>query len=300
MSKPVIFISCGQFTEAEKSLGKNIYSMVKGMDMEPFFAEEVQDLQGLDTNILAALSDASGFITVLHPRGKIIRPDGSEHVRASVWIEQEIAIATYIKRAQNRDLPVIAFIHKSVGREGIRDLLQLNPIVFTNEMEVLAALPGRLQTWGTLKPIGIVPVIKTDVPIQKPDGHLIGRMTFHLANNTSHRITQLSGTVKVPIGILKHWTNRYGFDEEHSTDGRYRLFRFDETRITMPIQPQTTGFITYFDYCITCGIQDTGEVPHLGGLFVSEREVEMKVWIDGREYRALTTMKDLLQVARGS
>ena len=145
MSKPVVFISCGQFTEAEKSLGKNIFNMVKGMDMEPFFAEEVQDLQGLDTNILAALSDCFGFVAVLHPRGKIIRPDGSEHTRASVWIEQEIAIATYIKRVQNRELPVIAFIHKSVGREGIRDLLQLNPIVFTNEMEVLAALPGQLE-----------------------------------------------------------------------------------------------------------------------------------------------------------
>jgi hypothetical protein len=46
------------------------------------------------------------------------RPDGSAHVRASVWIEQEIAIATYIQRVEKRSLPVIAFVHKSVGREG--------------------------------------------------------------------------------------------------------------------------------------------------------------------------------------
>jgi hypothetical protein len=300
MSKPVIFISCGQFTDAEKSLGRNIFNMVKGMDMEPFFAEEAQDLNGLDTNILANLRACAGFITVLHPRGKIIRPDGTEHIRASVWIEQEIAIATYITRVENREMPVVAFIHKSVGREGIRDLLHLNPIVFTEEMEILAALPGRLQTWGTLKPTGIVPLIKTDVPIQKPDGHLIGRLSFHLANSTSHRINQVSGTVKIPIGILKHWSNLYGFDNEHSPDGRYRLFRFDETRITTPIQPQTTGFIANFDYCITCGIQDTGEDPQLGGVFVSEREVEMKVWISGREYQSMKTMKELLQLARGS
>lgn len=132
-----IFISCGQFTDAEKRLGKQIAELVKTVTgLEPFFAEEVQDLNGLDTNILRALHDCVGFITVLHPRGTITRPDKSVITRASVWIEQEIAIATYIQRVENRQLPIIAFKHKSVGREGIRDLLHLNPIEFTSEDEV--------------------------------------------------------------------------------------------------------------------------------------------------------------------
>jgi hypothetical protein len=42
-----------------------------------------------------------------------------------VWIEQEIAIATYIQRIEKRTLPIIAFKHESVGRERIRDLLHL-------------------------------------------------------------------------------------------------------------------------------------------------------------------------------
>src|SRR4029077_17184278 len=145
MSKPLIFISCGQFTTEEKTLGKNIYKMVESLDMQPFFAEEVQDLKGLNENILDNLRDCAGFITVLHPRGTLKRPDGSLHTRASVWIEQEIAIATYIKHVEKRDIPVIAFIHQSVGREGIRDLLHLNPITFSEEMEVLAGLPERLR-----------------------------------------------------------------------------------------------------------------------------------------------------------
>src|ERR1700751_752808 len=91
-----IFISCGQYTPAEKQLGKQISELVPALtDCVPFFAEEVQDLNGLDANILRALRDCVGFITVLHPRGEIKRPNGSI-VRASVWIEQEIAIATYI------------------------------------------------------------------------------------------------------------------------------------------------------------------------------------------------------------
>jgi hypothetical protein len=147
-----IFISCGQYAPAEKQLGKQISELVSTItDCVPFFAEQVQDLNGLDANILSALRDCVGFITVMHPRGEIERPDGSVLVRASVWIEQEIAIATYISRFEHRQLPIIAFKHRLVSREGIRDLLHLNPVEFTNEAEVLAELPHRLALWKSLK-----------------------------------------------------------------------------------------------------------------------------------------------------
>src|SRR5215469_8796839 len=134
MIRKTIFISCGQFTDAERRLGRQIAQMVRAQtDLEPFFADEVQDLNGLDANIINALRNCVAFITVLHPRGEIKRPDGSTLVRGSVWIEQEIAIATYIQRVEDRQLTIIAFKHKSVGREGIRDLLHLNPIEFANE-----------------------------------------------------------------------------------------------------------------------------------------------------------------------
>jgi hypothetical protein len=94
VGKPFIFISCGQFTEPEKTLGKEIVRMVEGVtSLTAFFAEQVHDLNGLNDNILNGLRNCAGFIAVIHPRGKIVRPDGSSHVRASVWIEQEIAIA---------------------------------------------------------------------------------------------------------------------------------------------------------------------------------------------------------------
>ena len=78
-----IFVSCGQFSEAEKSVGKEIVRIVKEITgIDAFFAEEVQDLNGLDTNILNALRQCAGFITVIHPRGTIKRPDGSTHIRS--------------------------------------------------------------------------------------------------------------------------------------------------------------------------------------------------------------------------
>ena len=85
MNKPCIFVSCGQFTEAERFLGKSISKMVKTITgVDAFFAEEVQDLNGLDSNILGALRDAVAFIAVMHPRGTITRPDGTPTVTAEV------------------------------------------------------------------------------------------------------------------------------------------------------------------------------------------------------------------------
>jgi len=274
--------------------------MVKSVTgLDAFFAEEVQDLDGLDTNILAHLRDCAGFITVMHPRGKIIRPDGSQHIRASVWIEQEIAIATYIKRVEKRNLPVIAFIHESVGREGIRDLLHLNPIEFADEMDVLAALPERLKAWGTLEATGIIPQIKATLPIRHQDGHEIRQLTYSVINNTDSRINQISGTLRIPAGILKHWSSAYALDEEPSNDPAYRIFRFDERNIR-PIQPQSNGHVTTFEYCIRCAINDTGEVEHLGGLFVSERKVELTIWVNNRKYQTSRTMKELSLEAGGN
>jgi hypothetical protein len=56
MIRKTIFISCGQYTAAEKQLGKQISEMVRDLtDCDPFFAEDVHDLNGLDANILSAL-----------------------------------------------------------------------------------------------------------------------------------------------------------------------------------------------------------------------------------------------------
>ncbi len=151
MKQPFIFVSCGQYTPEEKSLGKAIVEMVRSVtSLDAFYAEEVHDLNGLDSNILGALRECAAFIAVMHPRGTITRPDGSSHVRASVWIEQEIAIATYVQRSENRLVPVIAFIHESVDREGIRELVHLNPTPFTRDREVLDVLAERLRALGPL------------------------------------------------------------------------------------------------------------------------------------------------------
>lgn len=291
MGKPFIFVSCGQFTTAEKNLGKAIVQMVKGVTgMDAFFAEEVQDLNGLDSNILNALRDCAAFITVMHSRGKISRPDGSTHTRASVWIEQEIAIATYIQRVEKRTLPVIAFIHESVGREGIRDLLHLNPITFRHEEEVLNALRQRLQVWKGLQPAGVRVEIKA-TPLRMQDQHQISQLIVNLVNNSNQRIISLNCLIRLPAGILKHWSSSYP-TETKSDNHRYRCFSFDEKN-TGPIAPRSTGHLITFEYCRQCAIDNFGDVDWIAAHAITEMVVEGTVWIENREYKTTVTMRDL-------
>jgi hypothetical protein len=290
VSKPFVFVSCGQFTEAEKRLGSQIVSLVRTLTgLDAFFAEEVQDLNGLDSNLLVALRDCAGFITVMHPRGRIFRPDGSEHVRASVWIEQEIAIATYIQRVERRELPVIAFIHESVGREGIRDLLHLNPIPFADESNVLAALPARLENWRSFRATGIRVRLKS-VNANYQEGHPIRRLEVTLVNDSNHSIDRLNGMICLPAAILAHWTATYP-TEVKSNDPHKRCFRFDERQAGHSISPHETRRLIFFDYCTKCALVPAGGIAAL----VAESTVDAKLWIDGREYTDQRTVKGLAE-----
>lgn len=288
MNKPFVFVSCGQFTEAEKRLVRQIVSLVKTIaGLDAFFAEEVQDLNGLDSNILHALRDCAGFITVLHPRGEMRRPDGSRHVRASVWIEQEIAIATYIQRVERRALPVIAFIHDSVGREGIRELLHLNPEPFGDESDVLTALAGRLSNWKSLPGSGIRVYLRS-VPAGVQEGHPIGHLEAILVNDSNRSVMKLDGLLRIPAGILKHWSASYAM-EVKCEQAHERCFRFSERNFGS-VAPHETRPLIHLAYCPKCAL-----MPGEPTVAVSEARIYLKVWIEGREYAAEDTIAGLAE-----
>src|SRR6267143_2201178 len=115
---------------------------------EPYFAENQSSLKGLHENILSKLNECSGFIAVMHPRGMVSFPGGAKHTRGSVWIEQEVAIAAFMTQYSGRNIEVAAFIHEDIKREGIRDLLHLNPISFRSDKEILEQLPRILGNWS--------------------------------------------------------------------------------------------------------------------------------------------------------
>jgi len=140
-----VFISCGQYTEEERELGKRTCEMVRECTpFEGYFAQNQTTLKALSENVLRRLYESVGLIAIMHHRGKI---EGSDRIRASVWIEQEIAMATMMEQVLKRPLHVALFIQHGVAIEGIRQQIQLNPVEFTNSDEVVAQLREILPTW---------------------------------------------------------------------------------------------------------------------------------------------------------
>jgi hypothetical protein len=300
MGKPFVFVSCGLFTEAERRLGEQVADIVRyatGHDV--FFAPQVQDLNGLRENVLEALHTCSGFIAILHPRGEIKPSDKLPFSRASVWVEQEIAIATYSQYVQKRPLPVIAFIHKSVGLEGIRTLLQLNPIPFGHDIEVIAELPKRLESWKTLTPKQTIHLELSSRNATRRDNHQQHELEVHLVNETGRRLPEFDLLLQVPELILKHSSPVF-LTEERQCPKSYRCFRYNQGNIGTAIMPVSRSRLVSLEYCSECAfalsLADTGS-----GEAVFEKEVHATVWIDGEEYSATKTLNELhRELSRGA
>jgi hypothetical protein len=96
---------------------------------------------------MSALANSVGFIAVMHPRGEVFVPGRLEPLlaRASVWVEQEIAVAAYIDRHRPQRLLTAVYQHTSVGREGMRELLHLNPVAFDSNESLLKDLRSRFR-----------------------------------------------------------------------------------------------------------------------------------------------------------
>lgn len=136
--KPLVFVSCGQYSEKERRLGEDIRNLVASMrpDVEPYYAQAESTVDGLSQNILRRLHEAAGLICVMHQRGRVFHDAAHVGTRASVWIEQEIAIAAFMKQVLRRETSVVLYVQKGVCLEGLRSVLHLNPCEFTVEQDV--------------------------------------------------------------------------------------------------------------------------------------------------------------------
>lgn len=87
----------------------------------------------------------------MHHRGEV-ELGGGRHIRASIWVEQEIAIASFLTQIRKRAFPVLSYIQKSIKIEGVRTLLLTNGNTFNEESEVLKDFRERLKS-GAFKPV---------------------------------------------------------------------------------------------------------------------------------------------------
>lgn len=148
MSEKLIFVSCGQQTDEEISLGKAIKGLIDNTPgFRAYFADEVHDFDALASNIIDALQNCSGLIAILHDRGLVKKSDGRDwgH-RSSVWVNQEIAMLAYRQRAEGASIPVLVFKEDIVELEGAMTQLIVNPLPLRTQDDVVAQVHGWLKS----------------------------------------------------------------------------------------------------------------------------------------------------------
>ena len=156
-----------------------------------YFAENQTTLQTLTENVLRRLYESVGLIVIMHHRGTVETPTRTL-TRASVWIEQEVAVATLMQQILKRPLHVALFIQKGIAIEGIRQQLQLNPVEFVNGDEVVARLRAILPAWQSPLYVGDEELRKlvdsADVSIRIDTGQHINA-TLEIENHSTMDLT---------------------------------------------------------------------------------------------------------------
>jgi hypothetical protein len=137
MRKARVFISCGQRTGREISIGKNVEDFIKGEGFETYFAERVHSPDALTDNIFKFLGKSEYFVFIDFKREEI-----SKGVyRGSLFVNQEVAIATFLK------IPGAGFSEKGVKREGILAYQIYNEDTFEDGTEIIRSLEDIIKTW---------------------------------------------------------------------------------------------------------------------------------------------------------
>jgi hypothetical protein len=152
--RKIVFVSCGQYSEEERALGKRVAELVREFTpFDGYFAENQTTLATLTENVLRRLYESVGLIVIMHHRGTVETP-GRKLTRASVWVEQEVAVATLMQQILKRPLHVALFVQEGIAMEGIRQQLQLNPVEFESSEEVIGKLRDTLPLWKIPRYIG--------------------------------------------------------------------------------------------------------------------------------------------------
>jgi hypothetical protein len=250
----LVFVSCGQVTESEKKLGKDLVALVERVPgLQAYFAETVSSLEGLSANIFKNLERASAFVTVMHHRGVVKGRSGSDdRIRASVWIEQEIAIASVLQQTRPATLRVAGYAQKGIAREGVRDTVILNALEFNSHDEILADLESKLAKWNlspspSADPSVAVQLVRKNHQIDG-DRHVY-QLQMSLTNCSSVTIPEIEYELAFPRAFVP--PNRQFHAHEERPDQATRTHRAFRGRQKIDLRPNKTTLVQMLEYHVT-------------------------------------------------
>jgi hypothetical protein len=247
----IVFISCGQQTDGEKELGTSIQALVRELTpFEPYFAEFQTSLEGLSKNIFRALNQSAGFIAVMHKRGQVNPP--GDIFRASVWVEQEIAIAAFLYSALGKHINVSTYVQPGIALEGVRQQLLLNPKVFNNNNDVLEHLRLVLPTWQA--PTELEEALEADIGIEYEKVNITGErhdysLIVLLTNRGKEPIDEYHVDLEFPTSLIEKPKDEYHYVGTRSTE-KLSFFRATREQIGRSIFPGDTLRVLTIPYYI--------------------------------------------------
>jgi len=246
-NKEIVFISCGQQTEQEKELGEQIQKLVRELTpFEPYYAEYQSSLEGLTKNIFAALHRCVGFVAVMHHRGRVEPP--GDLVRASVWVEQEIAIAAFIRAILGKNIEVAAFAEKGIALEGVRKQVLLNPKEFASNKDVIAHLRLILPAWLATQNHSSLDLAliyeKKNITANRHDYQLVVLLT----NSGSQPVDDWHIDIEFPTTLLEHpeLDRHFVGTRSNKTHSFFRVKQFDHGTVLFPGDTLRAITIDYF------------------------------------------------------
>jgi hypothetical protein len=133
-------VSCGRLTDTERQLGDRIAAEIRKHDMDPFFADQVHSPDDLNSAVFKRLQQCDAFVAVMHRRGEIHYRKYVPMHRASVWIQQEVALLAYRMFLQGRTIPTRVFMKKGILLEGVMKTAIINPIEFNRDEDMRKGL----------------------------------------------------------------------------------------------------------------------------------------------------------------
>ncbi len=275
--KNTVFISCGQQTEDEKQLGTSIQELVRELTpFKPYFAEFQTSLEGLSKNIFRALNQSVGLIAVMHQRGRVNPPDNT--FRASVWVEQEIAIAAFLHSALGKHIHVAAYMQPDIALEGVRQQLHLNPKVFHSNTDVLEHLRLVLPTWQA--PTEPKEAIDIDIGIEYEGVNITQkrhdyRLIVLVTNRGKEPIDDYHVDVEFPTGLIEKPEEEYHYEGTRSTE-TLNFFRATRQQIGRSIFPGDTLRVLTIPYYIDNDI-------YVNKKFLLKENVKAVIYSKGKE-----------------
>ena len=163
MRRARVFISCGQRTNREITIGKSVEDYFIERGFNTYFAERVHSSDALTENIFRALRNSEYFLFIDFRREKI--EEDEDQYRGSLFVNQEIAIATFL------GLTGVGFCENLIKREGILEYHIYNEHYFEDGTEIINKLKELTKDWDptSVNELEIQPIVTTTKDIQVSD-----------------------------------------------------------------------------------------------------------------------------------